>query len=40
MNVNVWDVVDEVRNLILGRAAVDLTRLRNPAVPLAEVAAG
>jgi 3-phenylpropionate/trans-cinnamate dioxygenase ferredoxin reductase subunit len=39
MNVNVWDVVDEVRNLILGRATVDLTRLRNPAVPLAEVAA-
>jgi 3-phenylpropionate/trans-cinnamate dioxygenase ferredoxin reductase subunit len=39
MNANVWDVVDEVRNLILGRAKVDLTRLRNPAVPLAEVAA-
>jgi 3-phenylpropionate/trans-cinnamate dioxygenase ferredoxin reductase subunit len=39
MNVNVWDVVDEVRNLILGRATVDLTRLQNPAVPLAEVAA-
>jgi 3-phenylpropionate/trans-cinnamate dioxygenase ferredoxin reductase component len=39
MNANVWDVVDEVRNLILGRATVDLTRLQNPAVPLAEVAA-
>ena len=39
MNVNVWDVVDEVRSLILGRAAVDLGRLQNAAVPLAEVAA-
>jgi hypothetical protein len=35
----VWDVVDEVRNLILGRATVDLARLQNPVVPLAEVAA-
>jgi len=39
MNANVWDVVDEVRNLILGRATVDLARLQNPVVPLAEVAA-
>jgi hypothetical protein len=39
MNVNVWDVVDEVRSLILGRATVDLKRLQNAAVPLADVAA-
>lgn len=39
MNVNVWDVVDEVRGLILGRATVDVAHLTNPVVPLAEVAA-
>jgi 3-phenylpropionate/trans-cinnamate dioxygenase ferredoxin reductase subunit len=39
MNVNVWDVVDEVRNLILGRATVNVKRLQDAAVPLAEVAA-
>lgn len=39
MNVNVWDVVDEVRALILGRAEIDVARLKDPGVPLAEVAA-
>ena len=39
MNVNVWDVVDEVRALILGRAEIDMARLKDPGVPLAEVAA-
>jgi 3-phenylpropionate/trans-cinnamate dioxygenase ferredoxin reductase subunit len=38
MNVNVWDVVDEVRALILGRAEIDVARLTDPGVPLAEVA--
>jgi 3-phenylpropionate/trans-cinnamate dioxygenase ferredoxin reductase subunit len=37
MNVNVWDVVDDVRALILSRAAVEVARLRDPRVPLAEV---
>ncbi|NUR58967.1 MAG: FAD-dependent oxidoreductase [Catenulispora sp.] len=39
MNVNIWDVVDEVRALILGRAEIDVAHLTDPAVPLAEVAA-
>ncbi|MBW8803477.1 MAG: FAD-dependent oxidoreductase [Catenulisporales bacterium] len=39
MNVNVWDVIDEVRALILGRAEIDVARLRDPGVPLADVAA-
>ena len=39
MNVNVWDVVDEVRALIHGRAEIDVNRLTDPAIPLAEVAA-
>ena len=40
MNVNVWDVVDEVRSLIQGRATVDVARLQDSAAPLSEVAAG
>ncbi|MBS2534697.1 FAD-dependent oxidoreductase [Catenulispora sp. NF23] len=38
MNVNVWDVVDDVRALILSRAVVDVARLQDPAVALADVA--
>ena len=38
MNVNVWDVVDDVKALITGRTVVDPDRLGDPAVPLAEVA--
>ena len=38
MNVNVWDVVDDVRNLIHSRAVVDVARLHDPAVALADVA--
>ncbi|RPK32219.1 FAD-dependent oxidoreductase [Streptomyces sp. ADI93-02] len=34
MNVNVWDVVDPIRSLILSRAEVDDTRLADPDVPL------
>ncbi len=37
MNVNVWDVPDEVRPLIAGRTVVDADKLADPAVPLAQV---
>jgi 3-phenylpropionate/trans-cinnamate dioxygenase ferredoxin reductase component len=37
MNVNVWDVVDDVKALILSGRAVDPARLADPAVPLPEV---
>jgi 3-phenylpropionate/trans-cinnamate dioxygenase ferredoxin reductase subunit len=37
MNVNVWDVVDDVRGLILSGSSVDAERLADPAVPLADV---
>ncbi|HST47773.1 NAD(P)/FAD-dependent oxidoreductase [Jatrophihabitans sp.] len=40
MNVNVWDVVDDVRALIQSRAVVPADRLADPGVPLAELAAG
>jgi NADPH-dependent 2,4-dienoyl-CoA reductase/sulfur reductase-like enzyme len=39
MNVNVWDVVDDIKELILARKPVDEKRLADPSVPLAEVAA-
>lgn len=38
LNGNVWDVVGDLRALIRSRAAVDLARLRDPDVPLAELA--
>jgi 3-phenylpropionate/trans-cinnamate dioxygenase ferredoxin reductase subunit len=38
MNVNVWDVADEIASLIQSRQAVDLDRLRDPDVPLGELA--
>ncbi|MDM7853492.1 NAD(P)/FAD-dependent oxidoreductase [Cellulomonas alba] len=37
MNVNVWDVVDDVQALIRSRAVVDRDRLADPDVPLAEL---
>lgn len=37
MNVNVWDVVDDVQALIRSRATVDRDRLADPDVPLAEL---
>jgi 3-phenylpropionate/trans-cinnamate dioxygenase ferredoxin reductase component len=40
MNVNVWDVLDEIRPLIEERVVVDPVRLADPAVAYAEVAAG
>ena len=39
MNVNVWDVVDDVQALIRSGAHVDPGRLADPDVPLAEHAA-
>jgi 3-phenylpropionate/trans-cinnamate dioxygenase ferredoxin reductase subunit len=37
MNVNVWDVVDPIRSLILSGREVDPARLADPEVPLDEV---
>jgi 3-phenylpropionate/trans-cinnamate dioxygenase ferredoxin reductase component len=37
MNVNVWEVTDQIRALISGRVAVDDRRLADPDVPLAEL---
>ncbi|HEU5267845.1 MAG TPA: oxidoreductase C-terminal domain-containing protein, partial [Jatrophihabitans sp.] len=37
MNVNVWDVVDEVKPLIANRTVVDPDKLVDPGVPYAEV---
>ncbi len=39
MNVNVWDVQDDIQALIASRAAVDRAKLADPAVPLAQVRA-
>ncbi|GEA85363.1 NAD(P)/FAD-dependent oxidoreductase [Cellulomonas gelida] len=38
MNVNVWDVVDDVQALIRSRAVVRPERLADPGVPLADLA--
>lgn len=38
MNVNVWDVQDQIQALIRGGEAVDTARLANPDVPLEELA--
>ena len=37
MNVNVWDVNDDIQSLIRSARPVDLARLTNPDVPLPEV---
>jgi 3-phenylpropionate/trans-cinnamate dioxygenase ferredoxin reductase subunit len=37
MNVNVWDVNDDIQALIRSEAPVDLDRLADPDVPLTEV---
>lgn len=37
MNVNVWDVIDEIRPLIVERRCIDLDRLVDPAVPYAQL---
>jgi 3-phenylpropionate/trans-cinnamate dioxygenase ferredoxin reductase subunit len=38
MNVNVWDVTDDIQRLIRARVAVDDRRLADPGVPLEELA--
>ena len=38
MNVNVWDVVDELKAIIAAARPLDPKRLANPAVPLGELA--
>jgi 3-phenylpropionate/trans-cinnamate dioxygenase ferredoxin reductase component len=40
MNVNVWDVVDDLRRIILSASPVDAARLRDPDVPLAALVPG
>ncbi len=37
MNVNVWDVTDDIQKLIRSRATVDEARLADPDVPLARI---
>jgi 3-phenylpropionate/trans-cinnamate dioxygenase ferredoxin reductase subunit len=37
MNVNIWDVNDDIQGLIRTARPLDLARLSNPAIPLAEV---
>ena len=39
MNVNVWDVVDDIRGLIESGAQLDPQQLADPDVPLGELAA-
>ena len=38
MNVNVWDVVDDLKAIIRSRGRVDLDRLHDATVPLSELA--
>jgi 3-phenylpropionate/trans-cinnamate dioxygenase ferredoxin reductase subunit len=38
MNVNVWDVVEPIKGLIESRQRVDVARLRDPDVPLEQLA--
>jgi 3-phenylpropionate/trans-cinnamate dioxygenase ferredoxin reductase component len=40
MNVNVWEVTDQIQELIRSRQDVDRGRLRDPDVPLEEVTGG
>ena len=37
MNVNVWDVVDQIKPLIAGGGRVDADRLADPAVDYADL---
>jgi 3-phenylpropionate/trans-cinnamate dioxygenase ferredoxin reductase subunit len=37
MNVNVWDVTDDIQALVRSRRPVDVTRLTDPDVPLSEI---
>jgi 3-phenylpropionate/trans-cinnamate dioxygenase ferredoxin reductase subunit len=37
MNVNVWDVNDDIQALIRSAREIDLSRLTNPDIPISEV---
>jgi len=37
MNVNVWDVNDDIQSLIRSARPVDLSRLTNPDIPVPEI---
>ncbi len=37
MNVNVWDVTQDIEALVSSGATVDLAKLADPGVPLADV---
>lgn len=37
MNVNVWEVVDDIKALVRSKQQIDLTRLADPDVPLADL---
>jgi 3-phenylpropionate/trans-cinnamate dioxygenase ferredoxin reductase subunit len=37
MNVNVWDVSDDIQALIRSKRVVDAARLADPAVPIPEL---
>ena len=39
MNVNVWDVIDDIQELIRSKATIDRDRLTDTDVPLGELAA-
>ena len=39
MNVNVWDVQDDIQALVASRDAVDRVKLADPEVPLGQVRA-
>jgi 3-phenylpropionate/trans-cinnamate dioxygenase ferredoxin reductase subunit len=37
MNVNVWDVTDDIQSLIRSARQVDPSRLTDPAIPLPDL---
>ena len=37
MNINVWDVTDDIQSLIRSGRQLDPARLTNPAIPLSDV---
>jgi 3-phenylpropionate/trans-cinnamate dioxygenase ferredoxin reductase subunit len=37
MNVNIWDVLDDVKSLIRSRTPVDVDKLTDPKAPLADL---
>jgi 3-phenylpropionate/trans-cinnamate dioxygenase ferredoxin reductase subunit len=37
MNVNVWDVTDDIQSMIRSARPLDPARLSDPAIPLSEI---